>query len=294
MFVPWHFTSQTCEELFRTTRSMKLTYSTVNGVQNENPSDQDSSSNHQNNFNFSRFNKHSRHVINASKLHSTVTETATYEKMSDPVIDNICTSSLRDVKEMANILGIPLFTESFEEPQFLTRHKDANIDNYQSSIQGDEYDNEYQDDHHNVTPTTDINLNNSSIVEIISEDTCKDLCEISKFGNFGDVLNLKDYSDCEQFLNAITVTRTDDQNSDTEFTCIRLNNKKQMIIKKSSFCWLLDNKIHRMSNDRLCRFMNVTNQNPQVKLKRSIRSNLGLKQQSDSKQERIKKPKNMI
>lgn len=94
-----------------------------------------------------------------------------------------------------------MFTESFEEPQFLTRHKDANIDNYQSSIiQGDEYDNEYlneyQDDHHNVTPTTspttDINLNNSSTVDVISEDTCKDLCEISKFGNFGDFLNLKD------------------------------------------------------------------------------------------------------
>jgi len=100
-----------------------------------------------------------------------------------------------------------LFTESFEEPQFLTRHKDANTDNYQSSIQG-EYDNEYKDDHHNVTPTTDINLNNSSTVEISSEDTCKDLCEISKFGNFGDLLNLKDYSDCKEFLNAITIMQT--------------------------------------------------------------------------------------
>lgn len=75
------------------------------GVQNENPSDQDSSSNHQNNFNFPRFNKHSRHFINTSKCHSTVIETAIYETMSDPVIDNICTSSLSDVKEMANILG---------------------------------------------------------------------------------------------------------------------------------------------------------------------------------------------
>jgi len=118
-----------------------------------------------------------------------------------------------------------LFTESFEEPQFLTRHKDANIDNYQSSIQDDEY----QDDHYNVTPTTDIHLNNSLTVDVISEDTCKDLCEISKFGNFGDFLNLKDYSDSEQFLNTITVTQTDDQNSDTEFTRITLNNKKSQV-----------------------------------------------------------------
>jgi len=86
-----------------------------------------------------------------------------------------------------------------------------------------------------ITPTTDINLNKSSTVDVISEDTCKDLCEISKFGNFGDLLNLKDYSDCEQFLNAITVTQTDEQNPDTEldteFKLITLNNKKQMIIK---------------------------------------------------------------
>jgi len=74
-------------------------------VQNKNSSNQDSSSIHQNNFNFPRFNKHSRHFINASKFHSTVTETATYETMSDTVIDNIiCTSS--DEKEMAKILGI--------------------------------------------------------------------------------------------------------------------------------------------------------------------------------------------
>jgi len=75
------------------------------GVQNKNLSDQDSSSNHQNNFNFPRFNKHSRHFINASKFHSTLTETATCETMSDSVIDNICTLSLSDVKQTANILG---------------------------------------------------------------------------------------------------------------------------------------------------------------------------------------------
>jgi len=101
---------------------------------------------------------------------------------------------------------MPLFTESFEEHQFSTKYKDANIDNDQSLIQGYEYDNKYRNDHHNVTPTTEIHLNNPSTIDEISEDTCKDLCEISKFGNFGDLLNLKDYSDCEQFLNAMTVT----------------------------------------------------------------------------------------
>lgn len=172
-----------------------------------------------------------------------------------------------------------MFTESFEEPQFLTRHKDANIEiiNHQYKAMNMTIEMTMNIRMTTIiTPTTDINLNESSTVDVISEDTCKDLCEISKFGNFGDLLNLKHYSDCEQFLNAITVTQTDEQNPDTEldteFKRITLNNKKQMIIKKSSFRWLVDNKIHRVSNDRLRRFMNVTNQNPQAKLKRSTRS----------------------
>jgi len=61
-----------------------------------------------------------------------------------------------------------------------------------------------------------------------------------------------------------------------------------MIIKKSSLCWLLDNKIHRVSNDRFRHFLNVTEQNPPVKLsKRSIRS----KQQYNLEQKKVKNKK---
>jgi len=49
--------------------------------------------------------------------------------------------------------------------------------------------------------------------------------------------------------------------------------------------------MNRVSNDRLHRFMNATDQNPPVKFKRSVRSNLGSKQQCGSKQERFKKQK---
>lgn len=58
-----------------------------------------------------------------------------------------------------------------------------------------------------------------------------------------------------------------------------------MIIKRSRLCWLFDDKINRVSNDRLRRSMNVTDQKPQIKLKGNISS----KQQSVSKQERLKK-----
>lgn len=126
IFIPWHYSSQTCEELFRTTRSMTSTYSTVvnfsmndilkrltriellnliqNDLQkneertiNENPSNE----NLQNTFNFPRFNKHSRNFFNSSKLQ----KTSTFETMSDTEIENICTSSLRDAKEMSIRLG---------------------------------------------------------------------------------------------------------------------------------------------------------------------------------------------
>lgn len=101
-------------------------------------------------------------------------------------------------------------------------------------------------------------------------------------------MNLKDYSHCEKFLNAITITETDNKNSQTQFTRTTLNNRKQMVIKKTSLCWLLDNNIHRVSNDRLRRFINVIDQNLQIK--KNIRHEQPDVQQSDVRQvQRLKK-----
>lgn len=141
MFITWHYSSQTCEELFRTTRSMTTTYSTVvnftmkdilrrltriellniiqndlhnnqqkSPLQNENPNIQDLAQNYSHcithkTYNFPRFNKHSRNFINKTKLQNNTTFESELESMTDEKIENILTSSLNDAKESALNLG---------------------------------------------------------------------------------------------------------------------------------------------------------------------------------------------
>jgi len=136
MFIPWHFSSQTCEELFRTTRSMTSTFSTVvnftmkdilqrltriellNMIQNDlhedhqnilqspNPSHSDDIPSQlnpsQSTYNFPRYKKHSRNFINNTKLQTTVTfETI----LCDKKIEDILAASLNDAKLSATNLG---------------------------------------------------------------------------------------------------------------------------------------------------------------------------------------------
>jgi hypothetical protein len=69
-------------------------------------------------------------------------------------------------------------------------------------------------------------------------------------------LNLKDFS--KQFMN-------DDDLSISKipislpFAKIILANKKSMVIKKSSLCWLLEQSRDRVSSYRLKRFINTSN-----------------------------------
>jgi len=143
MFIPWHFSSQACEELFRTTRSMTSTFSTVvnftmkdilqrltriellNMIQNDlhenhqnilqspNSSHSDDLPNlllnpSQSSYNFPRYKKHSRHFINDTKLQSTVI----LENICDKKIEDILAASLNDAKLSATNLGNFLFKYS--------------------------------------------------------------------------------------------------------------------------------------------------------------------------------------
>lgn len=94
----------------------------------------------------------------------------------------------------------------------------------------------------------------------VPDDVCSNLCDISQFGNFGEGLHIKDYSKSSPYLNIITDNENHQKvnhasNINTEFVCVTVNNK-DLIIKKSSLCWLLDNKCNKISNDRLRRFIN--------------------------------------
>lgn len=137
MFIPWSYSSQACEEMFRTARSMTSTYSTMinfsmndilkrltriqllNSIQNdlhENQKDiiinelknnntiESSVSNfsQSDKFNFPRLEKHNRNFINSTKVQENI---YSVESMSDDVIDSILAKSVKNAKEMATNLG---------------------------------------------------------------------------------------------------------------------------------------------------------------------------------------------
>jgi len=58
-----------------------------------------------------------------------------------------------------------------------------------------------------------------------------------------------------------------EDNNQIEFECITIKSNN-MVIKKSSLCWLIDYKLSRISNDRLRRFINKTKQNTILIFKR--------------------------
>jgi len=69
-------------------------------------------------------------------------------------------------------------------------------------------------------------------------------------------LNLKDYS---KELGEI------DLSTDSPFICLCLSPSKEVVIKKGSLCWLLENNKDRISTERLRRF--IDNVNTKVFLK---------------------------
>lgn len=77
---------------------------------------------------------------------------------------------------------------------------------------------------------------------------------ISTYGNFGETLHLKDFTESSLFLNKINSQGTASFDN-SPFVQITLENSKKMVIRKSSLCWLLDQKNCRISNDRLKRFI---------------------------------------
>ncbi|CAH1726146.1 unnamed protein product [Aphis gossypii] len=98
-------------------------------------------------------------------------------------------------------------------------------------------------------------------VNDISEDTFKDLNNISEFGDFGSALNLKDFSISDKFLNTLYLNQkknlgSNNINSQTEFVNESLDEDSMTVVKKSSLCWLFDNKNKKVSNERLQRFIN--------------------------------------
>ncbi|KAL4148246.1 hypothetical protein QTP88_002527 [Uroleucon formosanum] len=275
--------SQACKEIFRTARSMTSTYSTMinfsmndilkrltriqllNSIQNDlhenqkaiiinelknNNTIESSVSNfsQSDKFNFPRLEKHDRNFINSTKVQKNI---YSVESMSDDVIDSILAKSLRNAKEMATNLGIQIYEDFLLRPQYLSN---AVLQNVNEDL--DELKDELMDE--NLSSSVSMTV---SIVYDISEDTFKDLSNISEFGDFGSGLNLKDFSISDKLLKTLYLNQkknlgSDNINSQTEFVNVSLDEDSMTVVKKSSLYWLFNNKNKKVSNDRLQRFIN--------------------------------------
>lgn len=120
MFLPWYFSSQACEQLFRTTRSMTSTYSTVvnfslkdilhrlsrievlNCIQN----DLQNQTAETENFNFPRLEKHNRNYIysDTNSVDDNLFSSA-INLIDEIEIDQLLLKSLSDSKAVASSLG---------------------------------------------------------------------------------------------------------------------------------------------------------------------------------------------
>lgn len=81
-----------------------------------------------------------------------------------------------------------------------------------------------------------------------------DLCSLSSIKNIGEFLDMKNFE-----------SKFDEEAyggfKNSPFIKIKTNNNKSMIIKKSTLCWLLDNKKDIVSTDRLRRFIPIVSNN---------------------------------
>lgn len=202
---------------------------------------------------------------------------------------------------MFYVSGITIYEDSCLLPKYLLKYTNQvdeaiNIKGKKNVIETEQH-------------STELNSAESQLIAEVPDDICVDLCDISKFGNFSDGLNIKDFSKSSQYLKIISQNEKhcnagNLDNIQTEFVSVTIKNK-DLVIKKSSLCWLLDNKYKRISNDRLRRFMNNSKQNT-ILSKKSIQPTQAskhltiksitaknIKKQSDISSEDVDDPSNM-
>ncbi|KAL4153941.1 hypothetical protein QTP88_001774 [Uroleucon formosanum] len=255
MFIPWSYSNQACEEMFRTARSMTSTYSTMinfsmnnilkrltriqllNSIQNDLHENQKDIIINELKNNNTIEKKHNRNFINFTKVHENI---YSVESKSDNVIDSILTKSLKNAKKwqqtwvIINNLkcySIQIYEDSLLRPQYLSN---AVLQNLNGDL--DELEDELMDE--NLSSSVSMT---ASIVNDISEDTFKDLSNISEFDDFGSALNFKDFSISDKFLNTLYLNQkknlgSDNINSQTEFVNVSLDEDSMTVVKNSSLC----------------------------------------------------------
>ncbi|XP_031332934.1 uncharacterized protein LOC116163219, partial [Photinus pyralis] len=252
MFLPHLMSSQPCEQLFRATRSMTSTYSTVVNYSmleilhrlNRIHYLEDAKHELQGNFNFPK-----RMRV------STTTETY-YEPMTDCDIEAVVLKSQKDAIHTAEKMGI-INCDRWTSMMELNKVQ-IDVDCDEKSNAGNEEDGDRIDDVVQCEvpcdeQSTDTS-NNNTLIEAIQENGDDDVdaedTEVLK-QCFGESLDLKDYTE--------KVDLDTNNLSGGPYLKVVLKNGATKTVKKSSVCWMLNENISRLSADRLYRFKGQTN-----------------------------------
>jgi len=279
MFVPWLYSSQPCEQLFRTTRSLTSTFNTavnfsikelMNRVKriemlNSISNDLGNSKNNEEN-NMYRFPRNIRQTSKSTSV-SRSFSSITSDMLTSLNINSTINDAFNDCQKLLKALGIMMQEETLTIDDLVLNnsieklHKtidktingdcvnfitsDADLD---KDIDGDIEVGENLNDSVNYHDNNKTDLNPDEINNEL------DLCSLSSIKNIGEFLDIKNFE--SQF----------DEEAyggfkNSPFIKIKTNNNKSMIIKKSTLCWLLDNKKDIVSTDRLRRFIPIVSNN---------------------------------
>lgn len=259
MFLPWLMSSQPCEQIFRSTRSMTSTFSTVVNysmleiIQRIRRIQflQDVVNDLKDSYCFPRENVsrlgYSRNENNPSS-----------ENINDDDIEKIVMSALDDALETMKDVGITVVSEDsylsanvpviklldIYQPE--TSQKGTNeVINDDDLVDDPDSNNlvNYKLDSHNISLTSDLlqcDTEEREIESLILDDLID-----PNLINFLDDLDLKDYNE--------TKYESEDFFENSPFIKVLFKSSKTMVLRKSSLCWLFSSKKTKLSSDRLLR-----------------------------------------
>ncbi|CAG9814094.1 unnamed protein product [Phaedon cochleariae] len=249
MFVPWLMSSQPCEQLFRSTRSMTSTFSTIVNFSlleimnriNKIQFLQNAVNNLKGTFCFPR--EDSARLGSEGEIHQEIP----FVILSDEEIESIVLSSLQDAKLAMNALGISDIPDNF----FLN----LNLRSYDNEATEHEYEDEM------LSNRSDVNLSSEfdDIVSLVEDDSSNEDISglvsgtlshpesilLNDIENIEDHLQIKDYSkDTNKSTNIFF--------NDGPFLRVSYNDEI-MVVRKSTLCWLFTKNRSKLSSDRTIR-----------------------------------------
>lgn len=256
MFIPSLFSSQTCEKIFRATRSMTSTFSTVVNYSIKDIMQR-----------LDRI-KAVNNILNDLKdvvifpreqaktaLISAETAESQFHDLLDTCIENLVLNALRDaIKNICdlgieiddnsyNTVSIPIIKSPTTENETGDQTEDVGED--MVSDMGDLGDENIVQNILSALPVTSENETNN--LDNQESSLFLDLCNISSVG-IGEELVLKDFSSKLVEGDKACV------NENGAMVRVAIGNKSA-VIKKSTLCWLLDERKNKVSVDRLRRFI---------------------------------------